>query len=271
MALLSILVSGCQAAFQNYLTTPCGGVSSIHGQRLLRRASSCGNENHVRHRNRGKEAHRGVLRGAQSSDPPPVHPRRAGRVHPAHSRSCENSGDLRPLATLQSGGCRGNRRGRLPASRGRMYHFVGKTLRDGRPVPKDGEWLEHTGKLELCVSGLHASPTPWEALQYAPGPILCEVELKKIIKDDDKVVARKRKIIRRADLTEVCRLFVRKQALSVIHLWDASPVVEEYLETGKEELRAHAREAAGDAAVAEWTPARAAAWAGTWDGAWAGA
>ena len=23
------------------------------------------------------------------------------------------------------------------------WHFVGDRLRDGRPVPKDGEWLEH--------------------------------------------------------------------------------------------------------------------------------
>ena len=57
------------------------------------------------------------------------------------------------------------------------YHFVGETLRDGRPVPADGEWLEHDGELVMCQSGLHASPSPWEALQYAPGAVLCRVEL----------------------------------------------------------------------------------------------
>ena len=44
------------------------------------------------------------------------------------------------------------------------YHFVNATLRDGRPVPPDGEWLEHDGAVVMCESGLHASLTPWQAL-----------------------------------------------------------------------------------------------------------
>lgn len=40
------------------------------------------------------------------------------------------------------------------------YHFVGETLRDGRPVPADGEWLEHDGKIIMCEAGLHASLHP---------------------------------------------------------------------------------------------------------------
>ena len=36
------------------------------------------------------------------------------------------------------------------------WHFVGDTLRDGRPVPPDGEWLEHTGPIDWCRSGLYA-------------------------------------------------------------------------------------------------------------------
>lgn len=53
------------------------------------------------------------------------------------------------------------------------YHFVGATLRDGRPVPQDGEWLEHAGPLVLCRSGLHASLHPFDALQYAKGATCC--------------------------------------------------------------------------------------------------
>lgn len=30
------------------------------------------------------------------------------------------------------------------------YHFVGDTLRDGRPVPPDGEWLRHIGPIHMC-------------------------------------------------------------------------------------------------------------------------
>jgi hypothetical protein len=37
------------------------------------------------------------------------------------------------------------------------YHFVADKLRDGRAIPPDGVWLEHTGKVEMCESGLHAS------------------------------------------------------------------------------------------------------------------
>ena len=153
----------------------------------------------------------------------------------------------------------------------KYYHFVGETLWDGSPIPKDGEWLVHEGPLKMCVSGLHASPTPFEALQYAPGAMLCEVELDgEIIKDTDKVVSRKRKIVRRVDLTEACRAFARKEALSIIHLWDAPPVVREYLETGKEELREAARAAARAAAgVAAWVAAGAAAWAAARAAAWA--
>ena len=54
----------------------------------------------------------------------------------------------------------------------RAWHFVGKTLRDGRRVPKDGAWLTHTGPLALCTRGLHASRHPFDALQYAPAPTL---------------------------------------------------------------------------------------------------
>src|SRR4051812_42294036 len=44
----------------------------------------------------------------------------------------------------------------------KAWHFVGDTLRDGRPVPKDGVKLIHPGKPVLCESGLHASLRPWE-------------------------------------------------------------------------------------------------------------
>ncbi len=42
--------------------------------------------------------------------------------------------------------------------RGMMgWHWVGETLRDGRPIPRDGEWLEHEGDLCMCTRGLHWS------------------------------------------------------------------------------------------------------------------
>ncbi len=50
----------------------------------------------------------------------------------------------------------------------KAWHFVGSTLRDGRPIPRNGSWLRHEGQIKICASGLHASRRPWNALQYAP-------------------------------------------------------------------------------------------------------
>ena len=152
----------------------------------------------------------------------------------------------------------------------KAYHFVGDTLRDGRPVPPDGEWLEHGGEIEMCASGLHASLRPWDALQYAPGPVLCEVEVDgDISHDTDKLVARRRRIIRRVDLTPTLRAFARDEAARVLYLWDAPEVVRQYLTTGDESLRAAASAAAWYAAgVAVLDAASAAAWAAASAAAW---
>ena len=140
------------------------------------------------------------------------------------------------------------------------WHFVGKTLRDGRPVPADGVWLIHKGELRMCESGLHWSRQPFDALTYAPGEMLCLVEIggdivePKSGEHTDKGISTKRKIIARMDATELLRYFARMQALSVIHLNEDLPeVVDDYLMTGDESLRDAARDAAWAAA---WAAAR---------------
>ena len=145
------------------------------------------------------------------------------------------------------------------------WHFVGDALRDGRPIPADGVTLKHKGKLELCASGLHASERLIDALQYAPGPILCRVRMGGTIKkESDQLVARQRTIIWRVNSTDVLRKFARQCALDVAHLWNMPSVVRQYLETGDERLRAAARAAA-------WAAARDATWAAAWDAAWTAA
>jgi hypothetical protein len=160
------------------------------------------------------------------------------------------------------------------------WHFVGDTLRDGRPIPADGEWLVHTGPIEICRTGLHASRRPWHALQYAPGAVLCRVECEDIVTEHaDKLVCRRRRIIERADVTDALRYFARMHALSEIHLYnDPDDVVLDYLITGDESTRAAAWAAAWAAASdavsdAAWAAAsdaasdaaRYAAWAAAWD------
>lgn len=134
------------------------------------------------------------------------------------------------------------------------YHFTGDKLRDGRPIPPVGEWLVHEGPIEPCVSGLHASAHPSDALVYAPGPMLHKVEIEGDIREHgdptDKVVGRRRKIIASIDATELLRAFSRWCALQVIHLWHAPDVVRTYLETGDESLRTAATAAAYAATAA---------------------
>jgi hypothetical protein len=160
------------------------------------------------------------------------------------------------------------------------YHFTGATLRDGKPIPAIGEWLVFDGVPVPCECGLHASPDAFDALQYAPGNALHKVVLGgKVVKHGeptDKVAAQKRKILATIDAEQIMRLFARRVALDVVHLWDAPVVVKEYLETGDPTKRAAARDAARAAArdaarAAAWDAAGAAARAAAWDAAGAAA
>ena len=132
---------------------------------------------------------------------------------------------------------------------------------DGRKIII-GETLKVEPPIVPCKHGLHASIDPFDALEYAPGPILYKVRLggEIIAHGGDKHAASERTALACRDATEMLWLFARKMALSVIHLWDAPIVVREYLETGDKTKRAAAREAAGAVAGdAAWAAAWAAA------------
>jgi hypothetical protein len=145
----------------------------------------------------------------------------------------------------------------------RAYHFTSDKLRDGRPIPTVGEWLEHMGDIEPCKSGLHASKHPFDALQYAPGPLLHMVELEGNLlahgKPIDKWVGRRRKIISTINAEELLREFACWCAWQVIHLWDAPDVVREYLYTINEDLVEDAKSSATDAIYGAKLPAERAA------------
>ena len=135
--------------------------------------------------------------------------------------------------------------------KGYAFHFVGDTLRDGRPIPPDGEWLVHNGPARICETGLHFSYEPFDALQYATGNTLCLVEVADVVEtESDKGVCRRRKIIARFDAEPILRYFARMQALSVVHLWETCPpdFVLDWLMTGDEAYRSAARSAADSAA-----------------------
>ena len=101
----------------------------------------------------------------------------------------------------------------------------------------------------LCESGLHASIKPLDALHYAPGPIVSQVEISgDLIIGDDKLAGTSRKYLWIADAEQTLNNYARWCALEVIHLWDAPEIVKRFLETGDESLRDAARGAAWCAA-----------------------
>ena len=157
------------------------------------------------------------------------------------------------------------------------WHFIRENKRlgygDDNTVAA-GYVYEVEPPIELCAWGLHASERAIDVLEYAPGPIVCRVELSgEIIRDYDKAVATRREVLWMADASDTLRYFARLCALDVIHLWGAPAVVREYLETGREDLRDAAWNAAQAAAQAATRDAaraatRATAWGAAPDAAW---
>lgn len=144
------------------------------------------------------------------------------------------------------------------------WHFLKEDRRlqfGDSQVVKPGDVSRVDGELRMCEWGLHASKRAIDALKYAPGPIVCRVELRCDLQHDaDKSVGREREVIWMADATDTLRRFARRCALDVIDLWDAPDVVVRYLKTGDESLRAAAWDAAYAAArAAAWAAARGAA------------
>jgi len=154
----------------------------------------------------------------------------------------------------------------------KAWHWVGDTLRDGSPVPKDGVKLVYPDSPILCERGYHASLRPWDALRYAPGNTLCLVECGgTVLHQDDKLVCTERTILARMNGEPLLRQFARNQALSVVHLWEPPEIVLDYLmgdDSARDAAWAAAWAAARDAA---WAAAGAAARDAAWAAAWAAA
>lgn len=136
------------------------------------------------------------------------------------------------------------------ATTARAWHFTSSTLRDGRPVPPAGEWLEHTGPLALCESGLHASERLLDALQYAPGLTLHRVTLDgETLRDNDKFCARRRRIdaTREVQLRALVRLALESACLAAwcagLYLPDLLTALEASDRGGWQECESSARAA----------------------------
>lgn len=118
------------------------------------------------------------------------------------------------------------------------------THHGGLPVVV-GETLVHGGPVELFGHGLHASSCILDAIRYANGPVVCRVELGgKIVRVEGGAVAQSRRVLWAYDASRVLRRFARREALDVIHRWDAPTIVRSYLESGADVLRTAAKAAA---------------------------
>jgi hypothetical protein len=145
----------------------------------------------------------------------------------------------------------------------KAWHFLyeGGVTRDGITC-QIGTVLSVDGDIIPCKRGLHGSVRAIDALQYAPGPVVCLVEMRGTVMPHgnpvDKHACSEREVIAMADATDVLRKFARDCALDVIHLWSPPDVAVQYLKTGDKSIRDAARDAAW---AADRDADRDAAWA----------
>ena len=119
------------------------------------------------------------------------------------------------------------------------WHWTnGKTLRDGRPLPADGEVLRHDGPVEIRKSGLHFSERCLDALSFAPGSIVHRVECRNVLESQyDKSVCRERVSLWRIDASDILMAFARRCALDALTLFISPSVLREYLTTANASIR----------------------------------
>ena len=161
------------------------------------------------------------------------------------------------------------------------WHFLAndKRLRygDGRLV-KAGKTYDTTGPLVMCHNGVHGCRKILDALNYAPGPIVCRVELSGEMFTEppdnrDKVCARSRRVLWMVDATMLLHEFACRCAEDALALTDTpDPRSVEAIRVKRLWMAGKATDAELDAAWdAAWDTARDAARDAAWDAAWAAA
>ena len=100
------------------------------------------------------------------------------------------------------------------------WHWVRaeRRLLDGQPV-EQGRTYRMDGKPVLCERGFHASERIIDALGYAPGNVLCRVQLGGVIvRDTDKLVATERTVLWMADVAPTLHEFACMVATDALDL-----------------------------------------------------
>jgi len=108
----------------------------------------------------------------------------------------------------------------------KAYHFLKTDMRSG--FGPEAPWevgekrtLDKAIKVKLCEFGYHSSPTLWDALQYALGPVACLVEISRPVqKDETKSISRSRKLIKAVNIERGLRLYATDCAARVLRRLD---------------------------------------------------
>ena len=181
------------------------------------------------------------------------------------------------------------------------WHFVRADRRlgykDGRKIVR-GRTLTVDGVPRLCHFGLHASERIIDALECAPGPIVCRVEIGgQIVRGDYKLCGTSRKVLWWLDATELLHLFacrVAERALKEAKVtdqrcfaaikakrqWLAGRITDEELDAARSAAESAAKSASraatwaaakSAARKAAWEVARSAAREAAWEATWAAA
>lgn len=129
---------------------------------------------------------------------------------------------------------------------------------------KEGQKRTLKGEIVPCQRGYHASPTLWQALPYAPGPVACLVELSGTIVPHgtplDKYAASTRKLIKAVNIERELRLFTADSAEHVLYLFER-----EHPDDDRPRKAIHAARDFAEGRID--AAARAAASAAAWDAA----
>ena len=141
-----------------------------------------------------------------------------------------------------------------------------------------GETYRVTGPLVLCQNGLHASLRALDALEYAPGSIVCRVLLgDEVIHDGDKVCARERTVLWMADAAPVlhefaCLVAEQVLALAAAHGYPSDPRSTAAITAKRAWLRGELSDPSLDRTRDEaWATVWALVRRPEWDEAWAAA
>ena len=139
------------------------------------------------------------------------------------------------------------------------YHFLKSDMcsHEGHEPPwKEGETRTLDGEIVICVYGYHASRTAWDALQFAPGPVLCLVEVEPVEERADKLASRSRRLIKAVNLERELREFAADCAERMLHFYEEAYPGDQRPRAAIATARAYAKGEATDEGLAT---ARAAA------------